>query len=228
MASRIANMTSVGTFCQRLQKLFARITFGTTGAPTLDQTRDVNVRSDGILSITQLGTSNSSYVLHFTDAWKRLLSLLPTWGTQGPTAPQVCVPCRSSMGGVAAITTATAVAGNYVKINKKTYTAVAYNGSPTGQQWRVGNSNDATSAINLAAIINATADSGVTATILTDVVPVICLKSNTPGITISKSGSPITVVGSMKPGLVLQFLVGATPTCPATGDELLLDLTMEN
>lgn len=102
----------------------------------------------------------------------------------------------------ATATIVTAVATNSITINGAAFAGVSSN--PTGDQWVVGSggSADADSATNLAAAINASTTARVAGVVMaTAASNVVTITAVVPGlagngITLTKSGAPITVTGS--------------------------------
>lgn len=141
--------------------------------------------------------------------------------------------------------------------NQITYTAVAYNATSAkvDDTFCVGSSTNADkeSAYNIAGCINNAAnasygttngdggstDTPSTLTAYADVADgVVVIKCTVPGMTICSSNATrlsvvTTTIATVNvpikayPGLVVKFAVGVTATCPATGDALKMEVTLE-
>lgn len=110
MANRFFNQFNK-TLEKEVCSLFAKISFGSTGAPTLDATN-----SKGVSSISR--TSTGLYVLTLTDNYNRLFGVNATWDTSGasgsaPVGPIVYLSAANAVStlGAATITFKT---GDYV------------------------------------------------------------------------------------------------------------------
>jgi hypothetical protein len=142
--------------------IFAEVSFGTTGTPTLVTTTDASM---GVKAIKQGLASSAVYILSLNDAYVRLRKVGMNTQGQVPAFSGVHVLSkRTAVGGsVALISCASCAAGDTVTIkvpgeSAVTVTAVAYDATSAlvDTKWCVGNTTgaDGESANNLAGCIN--------------------------------------------------------------------------
>ena len=221
--------------------LCAEVTFTTSGA-----TSALTVAKNlGIVSVTQQIATSSLYLVRLQEQFVRLLSarMIATHVAAGAITAAACRECDVLVdgcnGGLAVISSVTAVPGNAVSIAGSTFTAVAYNGSTSAANtWQVGNNDDTVSATHLAAAINACTDAalvaaGVAAVVVTDAIGATSVAiTGAKDTAISVTGAPFTLVGGsvLKPGVLLNTLhrTSLTPTVMATGDVAKFFFRFEN
>lgn len=244
--------------------LFAEIPITTSGAVdslTASKTR-------GFYAIKQAKAAAAAaggdiFVVSLSDPYNRLLALDFTSTGQAGAVSAAAVAASEVGGSVAVITCTSAAGADTVTIqvpgsSAVTYTAVAYNATPTDNEWCVGNTTgaDAESANNLAACIrndsddsdqagkgdsNGNGGSTTTPSSLTAWAfgSVCVLRCTVQGMRVKSSNATklrvmtdaagtADVYSTARPGVVLKTLLGVTGTVPAAGDKYLLHLTLQN
>lgn len=95
MANRYTNQF-IGAFEKKVVNIYARVTFGNTGAPTLDATK-----SKGVVSVTRNGAGDFTFVFGtktgMLDVYNKLLQATCTFnaGSSLPAAPIMSVKTNS-------------------------------------------------------------------------------------------------------------------------------------
>lgn len=148
--------------------IFAEMTFGASGAPTLTTTND---KSRGVKALLQAKASSKIYMLTLNDKWvdlkmaTALVSSLAASHQASVGAIQRLSESSAVGGGVAVICPASAAAGDTVTLKKPgstavTLTGVAYDATPGDNEFCVGNGSaaDSESANNIAAVIRNDSD----------------------------------------------------------------------
>lgn len=96
MSERLMNQFPL-TFEKKVKSVFAKVTFGSSGAPTLDA-----ANSKGILSVTRNSTGTYTFVFGTTtktlDTYVKLLNIshIVNSGTSAPAAPSFYVKANTS------------------------------------------------------------------------------------------------------------------------------------
>ena len=246
MANRFNNQFR-HSFEKKVVDIFSLITFGASGAPTITY-------SKGLTSVARGNTG--LYVFKYNDSFNRSLIVDLEFNTGGiyaagatagveggtsvaaPAAPgyYVIKNVPTAKGGFGIVKTVSSVAGDVLTLAGVAFTAIAHGGTPTGNQWAVGNT-DAASAQALASIINAATDAAITAAGIS----AVCVANNVvitatklqasmavsfaAGVTLTLTPAAATTGG---PGLVLQLNSAGTAADPASGEVAKFQLTFND
>lgn len=197
--------------------LAAKVTFGSSGAPTLTASD-----SKCVSAITQIATG--IYLLAFQDQYRRFMGggVTMVSGAAASTAPDMQAISEDVVKfGVGVAVLASVVATNTLTVNGVVFTAIA--SGATGNQFNLG-ANDTDAATNLAAAINGSVSTGITTPGITAASfgTMVVVRNPVPGTTAWAAGggtitlSPSTALGP--PAILLRMSKNGTTANPASGE----------